>query len=316
MGLLFGLPVVINIIIKLYGVIGMKDFMKNLRAGVRAVMAVAAIPFVVGMAAAQGFIVGPLTGNYTVIPNMLYKCMRSLFGYKVEFNKASAPVVKDKQAWFVVNHLSISDFIVVGSTINGTFAGKGDILKWPAVAHLARAAKYIGLRRSSEYNEQSRAKIIKNFNEGYNTIMFPEGTTTDGKQVRLFRAALLTILFGEKGVDKEKKEVLLEKEVVVQPVSIRVKSVNGKDATGNDELRNLYSMPDENSTLRGFWRQMQLRNVVIELTTLPPLHPKDFKDAKDMINKAALDIAAIVNPGQTTFEKAQIPVAAPKKKAA
>ena len=282
--------------------------MKNIRAALRAAVGIAAIPLIViPLAALQGFIVGPLSKNYTAIPNFLYNGLRRLFGYKIEFNAAAAPVVKDKPVWFVANHLSIADFIALGSTLNGTFAGKGDVLKWPGVAQMAYAMKYIGLRRSSEFNPQSRAKIIRNFNDGFNTIMFPEGTTSEGKQVHLFRAALITVLFGEKGMDKEKKEVSLKQDVVVQPVAIRVKEIEGKNAIGNDALRNMYSMYHEDNTLVRIWKRMQIRSTTIELTTFAPLHPKDFKDAKELINKAALDIAGIVNPSQTTFEKAQIP---------
>lgn len=280
---------------------------KNTRAALRATAGVALLLPIVAATALQGFVVGPLTGNYTTIPNAIYKTMGKLFGFKYEFNKASKPVEKDKQTWFVANHMSIADFIVLGSTLDGTFAGKGDILKWPAVSAMARAVKYIGLRRSKEFNPQSRAKIIKNFNKGFNTIMFPEGTTTPGKTVALFHAGLITLLFGEKGTDKEGKEVALEKDVVVQPVAIRVKEVAGQNAIGNDDLRNLYSMYDDDNTLRRIWRRMQIKNMTIELTAFEPLKPADFKDAKDLINNAALSIASVVNPGQTTFEKAKIP---------
>lgn len=280
---------------------------KNTRATLRAAAGAALFLPIIAATALQGFVVGPLTGNYSTIPNLIYKTMGKLFGYKYEFNKASKPIEKNKSTWFVANHMSIADFIVLGSTLEGTFAGKGDILKWPGVAAMARAVKYIGLRRSKEFNPQSRAKIIKNFNKGFNTIMFPEGTTTPGKTVALFHAGLITLLFGEKGTDKEGKDVELQKDVVVQPVAIRVKEVNGQNAIGNDDLRNLYSMYDDDNTLRRIWRRMQIKSMTIELTAFEPLKPADFKDAKELINNAALSVASVVNPGQTTFEKAKIP---------
>lgn len=288
---------------------------KNTRAALRATAGVALLLPIIAATALQGFVVGPLTGNYTTIPNAIYKTMGKLFGFKYEFNKASKPIEKDKQTWFVANHMSIADFIVLGSTLPGTFAGKGDLLKWPGVAPMARAVKYIGLRRSKEFNPQSRAKIIKNFNQGFNTIMFPEGTTTPGKTVAMFHAGLITLLFGDKGTDKEGKDVVLEKDVVVQPVAIRVKDVAGQNAVGNDDLRNLYSMYDDDNTLRRIWRRMQIKNMTIELTAFEPLKPADFKDAKDLINNAALSVASVVNPGQTTFEKAKIPGMPEKPKA-
>src|SRR5262249_1425984 len=142
---------------------------------------------------------------YHTIPKLICNGLRALLGYKIEFNKASAPFEKNKPTWYLLNHMSIADFIVAGSTLKGTFAGKGEILtspwcKWSGISHLVRAVNYIGLRRKSEHNDESRGKIAQNFNAGFNTIMFPEGTTSRGDKLYLFRGALLGLLYGEKAV--------------------------------------------------------------------------------------------------------------------
>ena len=288
--------------------------MKFLRMAVRAVAGVVAVPVIAGLLAVQR-VVGPLTGNYKTIPNIVYGTLRRLFGYTVEFNAASAPLVKDKPVWFVANHLSGADAFVVGGALDGSFVGRDDAMKWPVLRHALRSIKMIGVRRQPKFNDQARGKIAKNFNDGYNTIMFPEGSTSDGKKVYLFHAAFLTLLYGGGSVDRKKNPVPLQKDVIVQPVAIRVKSVNGKDALNNDELRNLYTLPGRN-TLRRIWKRAQVRKMTLELTVLPPLNPKDFKDAQELANKAAQDIAGVVNPGQKTFEKAHIPGYTPPKKAA
>jgi 1-acyl-sn-glycerol-3-phosphate acyltransferase len=281
---------------------------KYARASRRAALAVTAVPVAVGLSALQGFVIGPLTRNYETVPKMMHATMRRMFGYKIEFNAASAPLVndKDKKVWFVANHMSVADFIVVGSALDGSFVGKGEIMKWPVISQMAKAAKFMGVRRRSEYNEESRGKIVQNFNAGFNTIMFPEGTISDGKQVHLFRAALLGLLFGEKATDKKKKEVALKEKVVVQPIAIRVKSVNGKDATGDDALRALYSMSTEHNPLRRIWKRMQVKQITLELTAFPPLDPANFNDAKALANEAASNIASVVNPGQGGFVKKPI----------
>lgn len=290
---------------------------ENTRAAIRAAIGIAAFVPVLALTAFQGFVVSKVSNN-TAIPNMIYKGLGKLLGVKAQFNAASAPIDKKKPTWFVANHQSIIDFVVLGSTLDGTFAGKGDILKWPVIAQMARAVKYIGLRRTADKNPESRAKIIKNFNAGYNTIMFPEGTTTPTKKLGLFRAPLLTLIFGDKGVDKEKNEVVLDKDVVLQPVAIKVLSVNGQDATNNEQLHDCYGMYNENKTLKRIWRRLKIKEIKVELTAFEPLKPSDFQgadpleSAKAIANKAALQIASVVNPGQTTFEKAAIPGAPAK----
>lgn len=281
--------------------------LENLRANARAVrrlaVGLAVLPLFLSAVALQGFVIGPLTGNYKAIPNLLYNTVRKILGFKVEFNAASAPVVKDKPAWFVANHLAGADFVVLGSKLNGTFVGKDDIVDSTIVARLASAVKFIGVRRKKEFNPQSRGRIIGNFNSGFNTIMFPEATTTNGKKLALFHAGLITLLFGDKGVDKKGKEVTLGKDVVVQPVALRVKSVSGQDATGRDDLRACYSMWENKKFLSRIWARLKIQNITLELTAFPPLEPAKFTDAKELINDAALKIASVTNPGQTTFEK-------------
>jgi lyso-ornithine lipid O-acyltransferase len=278
----------------------------NTRATLRAAVGIAAFVPVLALTAFQGFVVSKVSRN-TAIPTLIYKGLGKLLGVKTQFNKASAPIEKTKPTWFVANHQSIIDFVVLGSTLDATFAGKGDILKWPVIAQMARAVKYIGLRRSREFNPQSRAKIIKNFNEGHNTIMFPEGTTTPTNKMAMFHAGLITLLFGEKGQDKEGKEVTLDKDVVLQPVAIKVLTVNGQDAVGKPELHDCYAMYNENQTLKRIWRRLKIREMTVEVTAFEPKKPADYADAKAIINEAALNIASIVNPGQTVFEKAHIP---------
>ena len=289
----------------------LKEINANLRAARRALVGLAILPVVVLATAVQGFIVGPLSEKrskkvYNAIPNAIYKTIGKLLGYKVSFNKASAPI-STENTWYLPNHMSIADFIVIGSTLQGTFSGKGDLLKQPGIAQMARAVKYIGLRRSREFNPQSRAKIIKNFNAGFNTITFLEGTTTDGKQVAMFHAALPAIAFGEKGVDKQNNEVTLDKDIVFQPVAIRVKSVDGQDTTGNDKLREDYAQYYENRTLTRIWKRLKIKEIQVELTTFAPLKPADFADAKALANAAATEIVSVVNPGQVGFQKAVIP---------
>lgn len=287
--------------------------MNKARAIVRTALGLGVVAPLIIVGAAVQTVYGAVTGDQKTIPNMIYNSLRALLGYKIEFNKASAPVVKDKPVWFVANHMSNADFVVLGSKLNGTFAGKGDVLKWPVVAQLARAVKYIGLRRTKEFNPQSRAKIARNFNAGHNTIMFPEGTTSEGSQVYQFRAALPGLLYGQPSQDDKNRDVPLQRDVVVQPVAIRVMEVEGENAVGNSTLRDLYSMEDNPKFLSRIWKRFHISTTKIEITVFPPMDPKSFSGPEELMNAAALQVASVVNPGQKTFERSKIPQTMPPK---
>jgi len=293
------------------------------------------LPLLIGAALTllplQNFVMRPLFKNNTTVPKFIFNTMRRFLGIKIEFNAKSAPLEKKRPVWYVANHMSMADFLVLGSALSCTFAGKGELLMVPGwkkvftsgvgkmpklmaaqiggglMRGILNSINYMGLRRSSEFNRQNQAKLIAATNEGRRPAFFPEGTTSPGKVVHRFNHGMLDPLFGATGLDKSGNEVKLAQDTVLQAVAVRVKSVNGVDAVGRDDLRDLYSMYEENNALTRIWKRLMIRNLTIELTAFTPLEAKDFANKSDMINKAALDVASIVNPGQTSFERAQIP---------
>jgi 1-acyl-sn-glycerol-3-phosphate acyltransferase len=287
---------------------------RNLRAARRAALGIGLAGVLLPLLALQGFVVGPIFRNHNTIPNFAYNSARKLFGIKIEFNKKSAPIENKKPTWYVANHMSVADFLVVGSKLKGTFAGKGDILNIPGVSQMARAAKYIGIYRVpkkdprfKKFHKMTIGKIANNFNKGHNTIMFPEGTTTDGSIVAQFRAGLISMLFDAEGIDKKGRPVKLEKDVVVQPVAIRVKEVEGKDIKSREDLRRFYSHYNNKDTLKRIWTRLATRTMTIEMTVFPTMDPKDYKDQFDLINKAGELVRKEVAPDQKIVEPAKIP---------
>ena len=285
----------------------MNKIRSNARAAARAGLGVAATPVVLVLVAAQSAVVGPVFKNYTVIPNFIAGAARKLLGIKVSVNNKAAAVVDDKPVWYVANHISTLDPFVLGGTLNGSFVGKGDLLKLPIVAQALRSVNFIGVRRQAAYNAESRGMIVDNFNSGNNVIMFPEATPGDGKKVHMFHAGLITALFGDKNIGKNKKEARLQKDVVVQPVAIRVKEVEGKKALNSNRVSEAFTMAHEHGLFNQLWKRLKVKNITVEVTPLPPLSPDNFSDAKDLINHAAAEVASVINPGQTVFEKAKIP---------
>ena len=263
----------------------------------------------------QALVAGPVFKNYTAIPDFFYSGLCRIFGIKVRFSAASAPIETARQSWVVANHMSLADFAVLGSKLQGTFAGKGDVLEWPGIAQMARAMRYIGLKRASKKDApepyqknllKSRSKIISEFNAGGTVIMFPEGTTTPGKEVALFRAGLIKLLYGEAATGKKGEPVRLERDVCVQPVALQVVAVNGQNAIGNDELRNSYSLPKA-GMLTFLWKRAMTSGTIIELTAFKPLEPKDFNSAEDLINEAHRLVRGVAAPEQKGAAKAVIP---------
>ena len=82
----------------------------------------------------------------------------------------------------VSNHLSYVDIVTHGAVFPLRYSPKSDIAKWPFLGW------YIGLSRpiwTSRESRQTSKKILRDFaktmNKGMYLIVYPEGTSTDGK---------------------------------------------------------------------------------------------------------------------------------------
>ena len=279
----------------------------------------------------QAYIVGPLTGNYTTFPRFVYNQARRAFGVQVGFKGAALDT--GKRVWYAPNHLSTFDFLTVGHKMPTSFVMKGDILTWPVISTMAKAARLIGVHRSQSIRkllnedgaektpEQMKADrelakkkfaqdmglIMETFNRGENLTTFFEGTTTRGEEVLRFSSGFLSALFNAKGLDKKGNEVTLKEKVYVQPLAMRVKSVDGKNVSRDrSKLKKSwdpYTMYDENNILKRMWKRAKYGKIVLEVTVFDPLDPADFNDHHELANKAQELVTSVIAPKQQSARK-------------
>ncbi len=241
-----------------------------------------------------------------------FKRIDKFFNLNVEV--AGVPLRTEGTTWFMPNHLSSADFVAFSSLLDASIVMKGDFFKLPLIGSFCKAAGVIGTRQNSENKGHDMAKFINTFNGGRSVLMFPEGTMTDGKQVLQFSAGLLSLLFGEAGQetkfagkDAEGKAIFapvgekvhLQREVLVQPVVVRVREVNGRNVEGKPEQWVPYTTANFNdSAAKRIWNLLKATSITVELTGLPVLNPKDFKDGMELANTAHAQITALVAPDQ------------------
>ena len=95
-------------------------------------------------------------------------------------------------ALLVANHISWIDIYVINAVLPSAFVSKEEVRHWPIIGWLAAKNDTIFLRRGS----RGHAKIINQeigelLGRGRHVAVFPEGTTTDGRSLLHFHAALL-----------------------------------------------------------------------------------------------------------------------------
>lgn len=98
----------------------------------------------------------------------------------------------------VSNHLSYLDILVLSTLTPAVFVSKSEVRHWPVFGWFARMAGTIFLHRTR------RADVVRISEEiatvlrgGHLVVLFPEGTSSDGREVLPFRSSLLEPINGQ-----------------------------------------------------------------------------------------------------------------------
>lgn len=92
----------------------------------------------------------------------------------------------------VANHISWIDILVINAVLPTAFVSKEEIRHWPVIGRLAAKNDTVFLRRGSRGHARIiNAQIAEILAQGRHVAVFPEGTTTDGRSLLHFHAALL-----------------------------------------------------------------------------------------------------------------------------
>ena len=123
-----------------------------------------------------------------------YKQACNIVGLKVivQGEPAEGPVL------MVANHVSWLDILLLASVANPRFLSKAEIRKWPLIGWAGQQIDTLFIKRGQRSaSAAASAGIVEGLEQGNRILIFPEGTTTEGKVVgrlhaRLFGAAIDT----------------------------------------------------------------------------------------------------------------------------
>lgn len=107
----------------------------------------------------------------------------------VQVRETGAPA---EGSLIVSNHLGYLDIVVLASRAPTVFVAKREVARWPVFGWFARRA---GTRFVDRTRRSDVARVVTEMTEalaaGVNVVLFPEGTSTDGRTVKPFRSSLL-----------------------------------------------------------------------------------------------------------------------------
>lgn len=125
-------------------------------------------------------------GHLLIVSQYWYKTLIWVIGVRLTITGSAS----SKGALLVSNHLSWLDIVVVGAFLPVHFLSKSEIRRWPVIGFLAAMVGTLFIHRGAGGAEKVRDEMAAHLQNGHNILFFPEGTTGDGVNLRVFQPRL------------------------------------------------------------------------------------------------------------------------------
>ncbi len=161
-------------------------------------------------------------------------------------------------ALMVANHISWLDILVIHAARHCRFVSKSDVRDWPLVGTLATGAGTLFIERTRRKDALRMVKDMADaMRNGDVVAIFPEGTTSDGRELLPFHANLI--------------QAAIQADAPVQPLSIQFKDAQ----TGQISWGPCYIGDD--TLLGSMWRTLKSPPIlaVVHFGELQQAHGRD-----------------------------------------
>lgn len=150
------------------------------------------------------------------------------------------------------NHVSWLDVFVIRSSLECRFVAKSEIRHWPLVGWMVEKQSTVFVQRARRHDTSRVNRALEDaLRSGDRMVLFPEGTTTDGTEVKPFHGSLL--------------QPLVHADGYALPVAVRYLYPDGRLNDGATYTGD-----------RSLWDSTKLiagqKEIHVELHVLPPVH--------------------------------------------
>jgi len=212
----------------------------------------------------------------------------AILGVRLRVHGA-APAPDAPGVVFVSNHISWLDVWLIDSQRACRFVAKSEVRNWPVIGWLAARTGTLFIQRARRHHTAAlNRQIDRALREGACVAMFPEGTTTDGRQLKRFFTSLL--------------QPAADAGAPLVPVAIRYLREDG-------EIDLTPAYIDRMSLAESLRRVLAAREILVELSFLPPIDTRG-KSRRDIAHAAEAAIAAALrlpSPGTTPETAPDLP---------
>jgi len=165
--------------------------------------------------------------------------------------KGHIPGEDVRSAMFVANHISWLDIYALNSIRTVRFIAKSDIRSWPVLGWLVAQANTLFIDREKKQDVSRMVETVaKSIMAGDCLCYFPEGTTTDGTELRPFKGSLM--------------QAAIDTNTAIRPVLIRYPKPDGS-------INTAMAYHGETTLWQSLRRVLAQPRSTVELDFAPPI---------------------------------------------
>ncbi|MGZ3744446.1 MAG: lysophospholipid acyltransferase family protein [Pseudobdellovibrionaceae bacterium] len=172
---------------------------------------------------------------------------------------------------YVGNHMGFIDIFILASIMPALFITSQEMRETPFLGTVCEMAGCIFVERRSRTQIMNELGSLKEaLEQGFNVILYPEATSTNGEAVLPFKKTLMMA-----GPHAERP---------IQPGCINFLEINGEDFNVNS--RDNVCWYGEMSFLSAMWNSLTNSFIKAELHFLEPIHEAPTADRSEVARKA------------------------------
>ncbi len=196
-----------------------------------------------------------------------------------DFERITKPHARPKL--LVANHLSYLDVLAMYSIHPAVFVTSVEVRDTPVLGQLCRLGGCLFVERRKIWNlPQEVRNLTTALDRGYDVVLFPESTTTDGSAMMPFKSSLV--------------QAAVQAGAEVQPVVINYRDARGQRLTLSN--RDDYYWYGDMTFTPHLLRVLSGGGVRLRLTALEPLCAQKLPQRKQLTRRAEAAIAAAFEP--------------------
>jgi 1-acyl-sn-glycerol-3-phosphate acyltransferase len=147
------------------------------------------------------------------------------FGVRVKYRNIDNLSTKEKNFLIVSNHLSYIDVFIIFSLVPSVFVANSELNDEFLLGTLTRYAGAVFVERRNRTKLSEEIDLISDLlNDGFNVVLFPEGTTSNGDGILPFKNPFIT--------------AAMRSVVDIVPVCVKYRRIDGEDinSTNRDDI--------------------------------------------------------------------------------